>query len=50
MITEYLDLKLLVGTLLPEDQKVEMNIEELLKKEKFFQLLQNNVTKDKEDQ
>ena len=47
MLTEFLDLKLLVGTILPEPNKLEMNIEELLKKEEFNRLLRGEV-KEKE--
>lgn len=48
MITEYLDLKLLVGTILPEENKIEIDIKALLDKEKFNELLRGNVTKEKE--
>lgn len=47
MITEYLDLKLLVGTILPEPNKLEIDIKALLEKEEFNKLLRGEV-KEKE--
>jgi len=38
-VTEYLDLKLLVGTILPEPEKLELDIKELIKREEIYGLL-----------
>lgn len=46
-VTEYLDLKLLVGTILPEPTKLELDIKELIKREEFYKLLRGEV-KEKE--
>lgn len=51
MITEYLDLKLLVGTILPEDKKLEMDekklIRDVMEKEKeLARLLGTGLVKD----
>lgn len=51
-VTQYLDLKLLVGTLLPEDKKLEMDTKKLIrdvmeKEKELARLFGNGLIKEK---